>query len=158
MFDPTLLLAPVAILGVVLLLGFVGCSGNWWSGSGTPEPKLTLEAKAPQPGPGVIGIENATFRVAGPGGLSDVIQATKIDAQLWQAERTFQQPPLGQWMIAPEVVFNSDDPIQGQVLGANLTAEFEKDWSAGATMVWSFCVNYHPENEGIGSLYALEEC
>jgi hypothetical protein len=86
-----------------------------------------------------------------------------VDAEnkIWQGTLTFAQTPHGNWQVTPIVVFNSDDPFQGAVVGANLQpgTPFSENWSAGNNMVWSFCIHYHPENWGNGGLlYDLEEC
>ncbi len=167
MVETTLLLAPVVILGVVLLLGFVGCDG--WPGvggsggtSGTGQSQLTLNAKAPDPGPGVTAITDANFAVEGPGGFATTVQATMKDPKWWQGVLPIvDMSPLGPWTITPWVQYDASEKapdIPGPVVGANISAPFTKDWSAGATMEWSFCVKYKPENLGLQELWDLIDC
>jgi hypothetical protein len=167
MRDSVLLLAPVAILAVVLLLGFLGCDG--WPGVGGPgedqQSQLTLDAKAPEAGPGVKAITSASFTVTGPLGsfpgqpdtTSTILTATKIYDTLWEAVHLFATAPqLGPtWTIIPYILIDPGDGTTREVVP---DMPFEKEWT-GAKMSWSFCVNYDPGVEGTGEfVYTVVEC
>jgi hypothetical protein len=174
-----LLLAPVAILAVVLLLGFLGCSGL--PGGGPGEQGLTLQVKAiKQAGPyGVQAITNANFTVqwqppsegqgarpcVGPNGenLDQPVQipatATETDPLLWQAVLNCAGGQQALYNITPGVQFDSNDPRFGDNKNNNLSTLFpNKEW-AGLAATWTFYLNYHAENEvgGFDMVYKLEE-
>jgi hypothetical protein len=175
MLTSTLLLAPFVILGLVLLLGFVGC--DKWPGvgaNGTAEGQVLLVVKAPQPGPGVTEITDVTFTVLGPNGgpcngpdgesldTGPTIQATASDHKTWGAALSCGGPPVQtSFEITPFVVYNAsvtnpDDPAPVQ--NANLSKTYTKDWTGATNTTWVWNVMYRPENWGSGApLYQLED-
>ena len=168
--DSTLLLIPVAILVVVSLLGFCGCSADKWPGgsgnasgsgeipSGSGQTHLTLKAEASLAGPGLHRITSASFTLTGnpvaPPQSAPPQVSTKSDS-LWAADFYPGDSPWGPWTVTVAVSVEDAEKKEHK-MGPT---DFHKVWSLGAEESWAFCVHYDPGDVGSGKLeYELEDC